>query len=142
MVSMDVSDARFGPRIRSPLLEISNAMVRLYKDAFGRGPTKVRAHFAGPDTLVVLLEDTMTVAERNLVAMGEDERIREIRSLFGRALERELRDAVERILERRSVAYVSGFDTQHDLAVEVFTFEPIDSPPVAHADGARPTAVR
>ena len=32
---------------RSPMLEISNAMVRLYKEAFGRGPTKARAQFAG-----------------------------------------------------------------------------------------------
>ena len=26
----------------SPMLEISNAVVRLYKEAFGRGPTKAR----------------------------------------------------------------------------------------------------
>ena len=32
---------------RSPMLEISNAMVGLYKEAFGRGPTKARAQFAG-----------------------------------------------------------------------------------------------
>ena len=43
------------------MLQISNAMVRLYKEAYGRGPTKARALFAGPDTLVVLLEDSMTV---------------------------------------------------------------------------------
>jgi Na+-translocating membrane potential-generating system (MpsC) len=45
---------------RSPMLEISNAMVRLYKEAFGRGPTKARAQFAGPDTLVVMLESSLT----------------------------------------------------------------------------------
>jgi hypothetical protein len=31
--------------------EISRQMVRLYKDLFGRGPTKVRTEFAGPDIL-------------------------------------------------------------------------------------------
>ena len=67
---------------RSPMLEISNAMVRLYKEAFGRGPTKARAQFAGPDTLVVILESSLTVAERNLVAMGERQRLRKARCSF------------------------------------------------------------
>jgi hypothetical protein len=38
------------------LVEISNSIVRLYKEAFGRGPTKARTMFAGRDTLVVVLE--------------------------------------------------------------------------------------
>jgi hypothetical protein len=33
---------------RSPMLEISNAMVRLYKEAFGRGPTEARAQCPRP----------------------------------------------------------------------------------------------
>jgi hypothetical protein len=72
---------------RSPMLEISNAMARLCKEAFGRGPTTARAQFAGPDTLVVLLESSLTVAERNLVAMGEHQRLREARLFFQYALE-------------------------------------------------------
>jgi uncharacterized protein YbcI len=51
-------------------------MVRLYKDLFGRGPTMARTHLAGPDTIVSTLQESMTPAERNLVAMGEDRRLR------------------------------------------------------------------
>ena len=36
--------------------ELSNAMVRIYKEQFGRGPTKSHAVFAGPDLLVCTLE--------------------------------------------------------------------------------------
>jgi uncharacterized protein YbcI len=36
--------------------EISREMVRLYKDQFGRGPTKARTEFAGPDIVVCTLE--------------------------------------------------------------------------------------
>ena len=96
---------------RSPMLEISNAMVRVYKEAFGRGPTKARAQFAGADTLVVILEATLTVAERNLVAMGEHQRLREARLFFGSALEEQFRAIVEEALGRRTVAFVSGIDT-------------------------------
>jgi uncharacterized protein YbcI len=108
---------------RSPMLEISNAMVRLYKEAFGRGPTKARAQFAGPDTLVVILESSLTVAERNLVAMGEHQRLREARLFFQYALEDQFRAIVERALGRRTVAFVSGIDTHRDVAMEVFTLE-------------------
>ena len=118
---------------RSPMLEISNAMVRLYKEAFGRGPTKARAHFAGPDTLVVILEHSLTVAERNLVAMGEHQRLREARLFFQYALEDQFRAIVEQALGRRTLAFVSGIDTARDVAVELFTLEPL-------ADGTTPSA--
>lgn len=108
---------------RSPMLEISNAMVRLYKEAFGRGPTKARAQFAGADTLIVILESSLTVAERNLVAMGEHQRLREARLFFQYALEDQFRAIVEQALGRRTVAFVSGIDTQRDVAMEVFTLE-------------------
>ena len=59
------------PTAASPLLEIANAMVHLYKVALGRGPTHARARFAGADLLVVVLQDTMTVSERRLAGMGQ-----------------------------------------------------------------------
>jgi uncharacterized protein YbcI len=109
---------------RSPMLEISNAMVRLYKEAFGRGPTKARAQFAGQDTLVVILENSLTVAERNLVALGEHQRLRAARLFLQYALEEQFRGIVEEALGRRTVAFVSGIDTERDVAMEVFTLEP------------------
>lgn len=111
---------------RSPMLEISNAMVRLYKEAFGRGPTKARAQYAGHDTLVVILENSLTVAERNLVAMGEHQRLREARLFFQYALEDQFRTIVEQALGRRTVAFISGIDTARDVAMEVFTLEGAD----------------
>jgi uncharacterized protein YbcI len=120
---------------RSPMLELSNAMVRLYKELFGRGPTKARANFAGPDTLVIVLEDSMTVAERNLAALGEHQRLRDARLFFQYAVEHEFRSAVERILGRRTVAFVSGIDTRQDVAVEIFTLEPSASQPMVQSNG-------
>jgi uncharacterized protein YbcI len=104
----------------NPLLEISNVMVHLYKVAFGRGPTHARARFAGADLLVVLLQDTMTVSERRLVAMNQHERLREHRLLLHDTVEDEMRGAVERILGRPTLALISGIDPKHDVAVETF----------------------
>lgn len=108
----------------SPLLEISNAMVRVYKDAFGRGPTKTRARFADPDLLVVTLEETMTAPERKLAALGEHRRLRETRDLLNCALEDEIRRIVGAILGRTTLAFASGIDPAHDVAVMVFTLAP------------------
>jgi uncharacterized protein YbcI len=99
-------------------------MVHLYKDAFGRGPSKTRAQFSGSDTLVVLLEDMMTPAERQLVALGEHARVREQRLFLQLALDDKKRSEVERILRRRPLACVSGTDPDRDLAAEVFVLEP------------------
>jgi uncharacterized protein YbcI len=108
----------------SPLLEISNATVRLYKGAFGRGPTHARARFAGADTLVVLLQDTMTVSERKLAALGEHERLRAHRLLLHQVVEGEIRAVVERILARPTVGLITGIDTHRDVAAEVIMLAP------------------
>lgn len=121
------------PPTASPLLEIANVMVHLYKDAFGRGPSKARAQFSGSDTLVVLLEDMMTIAERQLVALGEHARVREQRLFLQLALEDKKRSEVERILRRRALACVSGTDPDRDLAAEVFLLEPHPAGNIRHA---------
>jgi uncharacterized protein YbcI len=109
---------------RGPLLEVSNAMVRLYKEAFGRGPTKARAQFAGHDTLLVTFESGLTVAERNLVAMGEHQPLREARLFLSYALEEQFRAIVEQALGRKTLAFVSGIDTDRDVTIKLFTLEP------------------
>ena len=55
----------------SMLTEISNAMVSLHKEQFGRGPTRARTSFAGSDLLICVLEDVLLPAERALVDMGQ-----------------------------------------------------------------------
>jgi len=114
------SDAEPAPR---PLLEVANVIVHLYKETFGRGPTKARAMFSGSDTLVVVLQDVMTVAERQLMALGEHSRVREQRLLLQLALEDRKRFEVQRILRRRLLSCVSGADSDRNLAVEFFMFE-------------------
>jgi uncharacterized protein YbcI len=122
---------------RGDLLELANAMVGFYKDAFGRGPTRARANYAGPDTVVVVLENSLTVAERNLVAMGEHTRLRDARIYFQYAVEAEMRSIAERALGRRTVAFVSGIDTDRDVAIEAFMLEPQAKPPGVREPPAR-----
>ena len=104
--------------------EMSRAMVGLYKDLFGRGPTKARTQFAGPDTVVTILEDSLTPAERSLAEMGEHQRLRDVRMFFQHATEDRFRETVEGIFGRRVRSFVSGIDTRTDTSVETFILEP------------------
>ncbi len=106
------------------LSEISNAMVRLYKEHFGRGPTKAATHYAGPDCIISTLENSLTPAERNMAALGEHQRLRDVRLFFQHATEQQFTDTVEDITGRSVRGFVSGMDTHHDIATEVFYLEP------------------
>jgi uncharacterized protein YbcI len=109
---------------QSVQLAVSNALVHIYKQQFGRGPTKARTDFAGPDALLCTLEDSLTPAERNLAAMGEHQRLRDVRLLFQHASEHNFRATVEQITGRKVRAFVSGIDSEHDVSSEVFYLEP------------------
>jgi uncharacterized protein YbcI len=113
---------------RRPLQEISNAMVQIYKDRFGRGPTKVRTHYAGPDTLICLLEQSFTPAERNLQSMGEHQRLRDVRMFFQYAEESRFTAPGKRVTGRKVKAFISGIDTKSDVAAEMFVLESEDQP--------------
>jgi len=66
------------------------------------------ATFAGPDIVVSILEDTFTRAERSLVAMGESQRLRDARIFFQHSSEDAFRSIIERLLDRKVHAFVSG----------------------------------
>jgi uncharacterized protein YbcI len=112
-------------RKTSLLMEVSNTMVRLYKELFGRGPTRARSNWAGPDALICVLEETLTPAERNLVKMGEHQRLRDTRMFFQYATVREFCEPLERITGRKVRSFLSALDTEVDgLAIETFVLHP------------------
>ena len=105
----------------SILMEVSNAMVRIYKDQFGRGPTQARTYWSGPDALSCFMEDTLTPAERTLARMGQHQRLRDMRTYFQYASIGGFCDPVERITGRKVRSFHSSVDTKVDgLTVETF----------------------
>ena len=113
-----------GEADQSLLLTISNEMVRIYKEQFGRGPTKARTDWAGPDAVICTLRESFTPAERNLVAMGEHQRLRDTRMFFQYADEDKFIDSVEQVVGRKVVSFISGVDAKHDVSAELFYFAP------------------
>jgi uncharacterized protein YbcI len=125
---MDADSTPLGPsrhdRTGMELSEISNAMARLYAEQFDRGPTEAVAEYAGRDCIVSTVENTLTGAERSMVAKGEHQPLRDLRLLYRHASEQEFIEAVEGITGRTVRGFVSGMDTHQDIATEVFYLEP------------------
>jgi uncharacterized protein YbcI len=111
-------------RTTPPLMEVSNAMVRLHKEQFGRGPTQARSHFAGPDALMCVLEDVLLPAELKMIELGDDARVRDARVSFQVATADDFIAAVEAIVNRKVRAFGSAIDTGMNVVFENFAFEP------------------
>ena len=124
--SVDGQPSELGAERRGfELSELSNAMMRLYKEQFGRGPTKARSVYAGADAVLCTLENSFTPAEQALARMGEHQRLRDTRMFFQYATVREFCEPIERITGRKVRAFVSGLDTEVDgLAIESFALWP------------------
>jgi uncharacterized protein YbcI len=120
-VHMDASSER--PKDGRLNAAIANEVGRIVADFTGRGPTKSRA-FVHQDVAVCLFADSMTKAERNLVAAGKDDVVRQLRDSSQRTMESELVAAVERLTERSVVTFISGTATQGDASAEIFVLEP------------------
>jgi uncharacterized protein YbcI len=106
------------------LPRLSSAMVKLYKEQFGRGPVTARSYYAGPDSVICYLTDSLTPVEQNMRDYGEGQRLRDMRTLFQHLTEPLFRAAAEEVLGRRVVAFMSGIDIDNDTACEAFLLEP------------------
>ena len=106
------------------LQDVSNAMVALHKEQFGRGPTTAQTHLAGADALLRVMEDALLPAERTMVEMGEEQRVRESRMFLQVATADEFIATVEAITGRTVRAFASASDPEHGVVMENFIFEP------------------
>ena len=87
----------------------------------GRGPTSASTFHNG--TLVVtLMHDVMTPAEQGLAAERSDAVIA-VRHLYQQVMETDYRAAVERLTQRRVVAFITGNQVEPDVAAEVFLLD-------------------
>jgi uncharacterized protein YbcI len=106
-----LSDETPGERRGVQMAELSTAMVKIYKEQFGREPRKAHSAYATPDLVISTLENSLTPAEMRLAQIGEHQRLRDTRMFFQHVTDKEFVAAVEQITGRKVRAFVSGIDT-------------------------------
>jgi uncharacterized protein YbcI len=107
------------PKGSPALVELSNAMVALHRQYFGRGPGAAKS-FVTEEMAVCVLSDIYTAVERTLIHAGQAEHVRRTRGLHQEALENEYKASVEKIMDRPVDAFLSVVHVDPDVAVEVF----------------------
>jgi uncharacterized protein YbcI len=111
---------------------LANELGKLIADFTGRGAQRSRA-FLYQDLVICLLEDSSTIAEKNLVAAGKADLVRMGRDALQHAMGPQLIAAVERLTQRTVRTFLSGTDATGGTSIEAFVLEP-------EARTARPAA--
>ena len=115
--------------------DISNEIVRLFREHFGKGPTQARTIWHD-DVVVTVLRGGFTIAEQTLYRAGKGDVVEEGRRAMQDVFEREMRACVERHTGRRVEAFMSANHHEPDASVEVFLLAPEDGAAAPNGDGA------
>jgi uncharacterized protein YbcI len=105
------------------LSEITNGIVGLFSEYYGRGPTRAKSYLLDDHYLVTVLRDTMTTVEHTLVKAGHADQVRSVRITFQEAMADSFKGVVESALERTVTAYHSQLLVDADIGFELFVLE-------------------
>jgi uncharacterized protein YbcI len=105
------------------LAAISNAIVALHKEFYGKGPTKARTYISG-DVVVVVLDGGFTRSEQTLRLGGHVQEVKQSRLAMHSSVDSRFRAAVAGILNRSVRSFMSANDPDNDLQVEIFVLDP------------------
>jgi uncharacterized protein YbcI len=103
--------------------EISNDVVRLVREHFGKGPMQARTIWQD-DVIVTVLRGGYTTAEQTLYRAGRGDVVEDARRAMQEVFERQMKAAVERHTGRRVEAFLSANHHEPDVSVEIFVLCP------------------
>ena len=110
-------------RYGEQLAAVTNGIVQLFREYYGRGPTKAKSYLLDERIVVCVLEDTMTTVEQTLVKNGHHPMVREVRLTFQEAMAAQFTGVVEKAMGRSVAAYHSQLTMEPDMGFEFFVLE-------------------
>ena len=108
--------------------DISTALVGLYKEHFGKGPTRCQTYLE-PNLVIVVLGEGYTASERTLFEAGKWHEVRSARQIWQDSMEALFVSAIEELTGRKVSAFLSANRQDPDLAVELFVLDPSPTSP-------------
>jgi uncharacterized protein YbcI len=105
------------------LAEITNGIVRLFSEYYGRGPTRAKSYMLEERYVVTVLRDTMTTVERTLAEHGHLDMVRQVRLTFQEVMAASFKGVVEQALGRRVASYHSQIMVEPDVGFEFFLLD-------------------
>jgi uncharacterized protein YbcI len=101
---------------------LSNALVRIWKEHYGRGPTSARAVVDG-NMVFVILQDGLTRNEETLLAAGRQQVVRDFRATFMDTMREHFNAAVSEITGRTVLAHEGQMTFEPTMTIEIFVLD-------------------
>lgn len=111
------------PRTHGDVLTaISDGLVALLKDYYGRGPTQVKSYYQD-DLVVCVLRGGFSRVEQTLLEGGYGRAVIEQRMVFQDLMRERFMAVIEHATGRKPIGFMSGNQQDPDLMCEVFILE-------------------
>jgi uncharacterized protein YbcI len=128
------------PRAHGDVLTaISDGMVALLKEFYGRGPTRTKSYYED-DIVVCLLRGGFTRVEQTLLEGGRGASVIQQRLDFQDVMRSRFEAVIEAATGRRVIGFMSGNQQDPDIMCEVFILAPTDLVDEHEISGATPPA--
>jgi len=122
----DARDSQTAQERGDVLTAISDGIVALLKDFYGRGPTHAKSYYQD-DLVVCLLRGGFTKVEQTLLDGGRGDAVVQQRMQFQQLMRDRFEAAIERAVGREVIGYMSGNQQAPDMMCEIFVLAPSDS---------------
>ena len=117
------------------LTAISDGMVALLKEFYGRGPTRTKSYYAD-DLVVCVLRGGFSRVEQTLLDGGRGAAVIQQRMEFQELMRERFEAVIERATGRPVIGFMSGNQQHPDMMCEVFILGPSDLVDEHEAQGA------
>lgn len=107
------------------LTAISDGLVALLKEYYGRGPTQAKSYYQD-DLVVCILRGGYTQVEQTLREGGRGSAVIEQRMEFQELMRERFEAVIEEATGRRVIGFMSGNQQEPDMMCEVFVLDPTD----------------
>jgi uncharacterized protein YbcI len=107
------------------LTAISDGMVALLKEFYGRGPTRAKSYYED-DLVVCVLRGGFSRVEQTLLAGGRGQAVIQQRMEFQEVMRERFAKVIEDATGKRVIGFMSGNQQDPDLMCEVFILAPTD----------------
>jgi len=107
------------------LTAISDGLVALLKEFYGRGPTRAKSYYED-DLVVCVLRGGFSRVEETLLAGGRGQAVIQQRMEFQEVMRERFAQVIEDATGKRVIGFMSGNQQDPDLMCEVFILAPTD----------------
>jgi uncharacterized protein YbcI len=120
------ADAHLTPQSPGDVLTaISDGLVGLFKEFYGRGPTRAKSYYQD-DLVVCVLRGGFSPVEQTLLEAGRGGAVISQRMEFQDVMRERFESVIEDATGRRVIGFMSGNQQAPDIMCEVFILSPTD----------------